>query len=413
MTRNRFIAQACAGLIVSALALPVSVLAQDTPQQTLGLTTGITFNDNRGLDDPSQGDTTELFTRLDFGRVFATPLQSLSLNGSVTLRGINGAEEGSIEDGLSDPNLRLSYNRAVREAQLTVTAFARQAETSTLIQELDGVDLVDVTDNATRLTYGFDTSLELRRTAPFGVTFSTGYTGLRYSDTNSTSLVDQDRFRLGANFRFNINPVVQANLRTQYSTFESDDTALRETYRLNGSLDRDLSAGRIGVTAGITSVEEGERYSLGLTRSIEGPLWDISGSLGIEQGVAGDNFANGSLDIAHELQNGTMALSFDHGLRSGLEDNEQEFTRIQFNYARQLSALGSVNVNLSYRETNPTGTGGTTSLGTIGVSYGHTLAPGWQMNMGVNRRISTDSSGTTAHDNRLSLSVRRELSALR
>lgn len=399
--------------MIAALALPAYVSAQDTPRQTIGLSTGIIFNDNRGLDDPSQGDTTELFTRLDFGLVFATPLQSLSLTGDVILRGLDGAEEGNISDGLTDPNLRLSYNRAVREAQLTFTAFASQAETSTLVQELDGLDFTTVTDNATRLTYGFDTSLELRRTDPFGVTLSTGYTGLRYSDTTSTALLDQDRFRLGADFRFDINPVLQANLRTRYSTFESDGNALRETYRLNGSLERDLPTGRIGVEAGVTGVEEGERYSVGVTRRIEGPLWEVGGRLGIEQGVSGSNFASGSLNIAHELENGSLGLNLDHGLRSGLEDNEQEFTTVQFNYARQLSAVSTLNLDLSYRETSPTGAGNTASLGTIGVSYARDLAPGWQMNMGLNRRISTNRAGATARDNSLSLSVRRELSALR
>jgi hypothetical protein len=76
--------------------------------------------------------------------------------------------------------------------------------------------------------------------------------------------------------------------------------------------------------------------------------------------------------------------------------------------------VSSLTFNASYQETNPTAVGqGTTSLGTIGLSYQHTLAEGWRLNAGVDRRVNTDSSGTTARDNRLSLSVRRELSARR
>ena len=418
MTTERFVKRAGAtALVFGALSLPGATLAQEqpAPSQSFGLTTGIVYNDNRGLDDPSQGDTTEIFTRFDFGLVFSTPLQSLSINGDITLRGLDGAEAGSIPDGITDPNIRLSYNRAVRDAQLTVTAFARETETNTLIEELNGLDLTVVNDTATRLSYGYDAALELRRQDPFGVTFTTGYTGLRYSDTTSTTLNDQDRFRIGVNFRFDINPVLRANVRTRYSTFEEDGSAegLRETYSLDADITQTLTDGSFGLTAGVTSVEEGERYRLGLQRRIERELWQIGGRLGLERGLGGSTFASGALDAGYSLPNGSLSFGLDHGLRSGLEDNEQEFTSVRFNYTQNLTPSSSLNLNARYSETNPTGTGGTTSLGTIGLNYQHDLAPGWQMNAGINRRVSTNSSGVTARDNRLSLSVRRALNARR
>jgi hypothetical protein len=416
MTFNRHRRLASAALLTGTLALPGMALAQQaSPSQSFGLSTGLRYNDNRGLDTPSQGDTTELFTRFDFGLVFATPLQSLSLNGDITLRGLDGAEAGSISDGLTDPNVRLRYNRAVRNSQLTVSAFAQETETSTLIPELDGLDLVVVNDNATRLSYGYDATLELRREAPFGITLSTGYTGLRYSDTTSTTLLDQDRFRVGVGFRFDINPVLRADVTTRYSTFEEEGTpGTRETYALNASLTRSLPAGSVGVRTGVTSVEEGERYSLSVTHSFERPLWQFGGSLGIEQGVNGDNFAIGSLNIGHELPNGSLTFGLNRSVRSGLEDNEQDFTSVRFGYTQQLSPDSSLGLNAAYSETSPTaGTGSTTSLASIGVNYQRALAPGWQLNMGLSRRESTNSAGNTARDNSVSVSLRRELSARR
>ncbi len=397
-------------------ALPLMVAAQEqAPSQSFGITTGLVYNDNRGLDDTSQGSTTEFFTRLDVGLVFGTPIQSLTINGDLTLRGLDGAEAGNISDGLTDPNLRLRYNRQARNAQLTVSAFAREAETQTQVAELDGLDLVLVSDDATRLTYGYDAELELRREAPFGITLSHGFTGLRYSDTTSTSLRDQDRYQFGAAFRFDLNPVLQALVNTRYSTFEEDGSAagLRETYALDASLRQTLPDGLFGVTANITSVEEGERYSLSLERRVEREAWSLSGDLGLTHSVSGDTFPTATLDARYTLPNGSLGLNLNHAIRSGLSDNEQEFSAIRFNYLHNLDTVSSLSVNLNYSETNPTGTGGTSSLGTIGLGYQRELAPGWQMNVGLDRRVSTNSAGATARDNRLSLSVRRALFARR
>lgn len=416
MTLDRFVKPSGAALALCALALPAPALAQQqSPSQTFGLTTGLQYNDNRGLDATSQGDTTELFTRFDFGLVFSTPLQSLTLNGDITLRGLDGAEAGSIPDGLTDPNLRLSYNRAVRDSQLTFTAFARETETSTLVEELDGLDLVLVNDNATRLSYGFNTELELRREAPFGIALLAGYTGLRYSNTTSATLQDTDRSNIGVRFRFNINPVLQGTLTARHDIYEEDGTpGTRETTSLDGSLRQSLQTGSFGLNANITSVAEGERYTLSVSRGIEGPLWQATGTFGVTQSTDGDSFPTGTLDYRREFENSSMSFNLTHAIRSGLDDTEREYTAARFGYTRPLDRDSSLSFNATYSETNPTAAGlGTTSLGTVGLIYQRNLAPGWRMNAGLNRRVSTDTTGATARDNSLSLSVRRDLSARR
>lgn len=421
MRFDRFVRPADAALAMAVLAvcagaLPAPASAQQQPpSQRFGITTGLAFNDNRGLDAPSQGDTTEVFTRFDFGLVFATPLQSLSLNGDITLRGLDGAEAGSIPDGLTNPNLRLSYNRAVRDSQITVTAFARETETSTLVEELDGLDLTLVNEDATRLSYGVNGELELRRDAPFGITLLAGYTGLRYSDTISTALQDSTRASIGTRLRFNFNPVLQGTLTARFESFDEDGTpGTRETTSLDGTLRQTLQAGSFGVNANVTSVEEGERYTLSVSRGIEGPLWQATGTFGLTQGTNGDTFPTGTLDYRQEFEIGAMSVNLTHAIRSGIDDEEREFTAARFNYARPLSPVSSLTVSAAYSETDPTTAGtGTTSLGSVGLGYQRDLAPGWQMNMGVSHRVSTDAAGTTARDNSLSLSVRRELSARR
>lgn len=407
------------GLALAAYGLfgpPGSALGQTVPSQEFGITAGVVYNSNRGLDTPDQGDTTEVFTRFDFGVTFATPVQSLAVSGDVTLRALDGAEAGDVPDGLADPNLRLRYAREARNARLSVSAFARQSETSTLIQEFDSIaGLTLVNDDATRLNYGLDAEIEMRREAPFGITLLGGGSGLRYSNTASTTLLDQNRYNIGVRLRFDINPVLRANVTTRYSTFEEEGSAtgLRETYTLNASLRRNLTNGSVGLNASAVSVEEGERYALSLSRALEGTVWDVAGSLGVTESVNGRTLPSGTLDLGYELPNGALGLDIERSLQSGLSDNEQDFTRIRFNYTQELSALSSLALDIAYRESNPTGAGGTTSLGSIGISYQRNLAPGWRMNVSVSHRDNTDSSGASARDNRVSLSVRRALSARR
>lgn len=416
MTRKTFQPWVAAGLLGFGLGLPDAAVAQETPPSLrFGVTTGFVANDNRGLDATSRGDTYELFSRFDFGFTFATPIQQLDISGNITLRGLDGAEENSISDGLVDPNLRLSYGRQARNAALSLDVFVQESETSTLVAEFDGIDLSLVNDDATRLRYGFNSDLELRRQAPFGITLSTGFTALRYSDTTSTTLSDQDRFNIGASFRFDINPALQANLNARLSTFEDAGTpeGRRDTYSLDGTLRQTLPAGRFGLRANITSVEEGERYTFSVERSMERPSWEVGGSLGLTRSIDGDVFPIGALDITHTLPNGSLSLDLNRSIRSGINDNEQEATSVQFNYAQQLSEISSFNLGLSYRENVPTTAGGSSSLGSIGVAYQRDLAPGWQMNVGLDRRVSNSAAGVTARDNRLSISVRRDLTALR
>ncbi len=402
-------------MLTALLALSGHGLAQQTqePGLRLGITTGLVANDNRGLDDPSLGSTYEAFTRFDFGVTFATPIQQLDISGDITLRALNGAEDGFISDGLVDPNLRLRYAREARDARLSVDVFARETETSTLVLEFDGIDLAQVNDDATRLRYGFSTELELRRRAPFGVTLSTGYTALRYSDTTSTTLTDQDRYRLGARFRFDIAPSVQGILNAQFSTFEDDGTAegRRDTFSLTGRLTQELRNGSAGIRSNATRTEDGERYSLSLVRRVELPLWEIDSSLGVAQGSSGDTFPIGTLEVSHSLPAATLSASLSRSVRSGINDNEQLANAIQFNYLQQLNDLSRFSLAASYRENDPTGAGGTSSLGSIGLNYQRDLAPGWQMNVGIDHRISRSAAGIRARDNRLSVSLRRDLTA--
>ena len=404
--------------LLASLATPG--LAQqsidDAPSLRFGVSTGLTTNSNRGLDVDTRGTTVEAFTRFDFGATFATPIQQLDLSGDITLRALDGPERDSLSEGLVDPNLRLAYTRTARDAELRVTAFARQSEVTTATDEIDLISLESITDDATRLQYGFDTALELRRQAPFGVTLSTGYTGLRFSDTSAAStLTDQDRFRFGVALRFDINPTTRATLDARLSTFEDDgtDEGRRDTFALNGTWRQTLPTGSVAFRAGATFTEDGERYSLSAARTASTELWEVTGRLGASLSVDGDLFPIGEVNVTHTLATGALSANLSRSLNAGSDDEEQRVTSVGLSYNQQITALTQFNLNATYRETDPTGDSASSSFGTVGVSVQHTLAPGWQMNVGFDRRVSDTSTRDAARDNRLSIFVRRDLTARR
>lgn len=404
----------CAAAVTFGLSLPAQgQQTQDIPGLRLGLTNSFVANDNRGLDVQSQGSTFEFISRLDFDLTFATPIQQLEFSGDIALRGLSGAESETLDTGLIDPGLEIGYARQSRDAALSARAFGRQSDASTVTLEFldDLPDPTLVSANGTRLVYGFDASLELRRRAPFGVTLSAGATALRFSDGAQVSFDDQDRFRLGALFRFDLNPTTQANVNLRYSTFEDFGTleGVRETYALDSTVAQELRNGSARVRFGITSTPEGERFSLSAGRSVATELTELGGTLGLTRGTGGDVHPIGTVDFTRRLPDGSLGASLSRSVRAGSDDDEEEITSLGLSYAKQFTPSTAFDANFSYSEANPTGPGASSSIGSIGFNLRHALTRDWQMSVGLQHRISESATGARARDNRLSINLSRDL----
>lgn len=407
--------------LACVVALPGGLDAQQAgapPALRFGLTTEAVYSSNRGLDATSLGGTFEYIARLDFGVTFATPVQQLEISGDFGLRHVTGAERGTLDTGLVEPNLAIRYARQSRDAELSLALRSNELDVSSAsLEEVLGVPVpVLVTEDGTRRTTVFDTELDLRRRAPFGITLSAGFTGLRYSNTTSPTLSDQDRFRLKALLRLDLTPSMRATLDLGYSTFEDFGTAqgLRETYTLNGNLRQDLRNGDASFSFGATMTEDGERYTIGAGRSITTALWEVSGSVGLTRDIAGDVLPDASLDLVRTLPDGSLAARFSRRVASGVDDDEEQITSLSVTYAKQLTPLTSFNTSLTFSETDPTAAGSnSSSVGTLGVGLERTLAQGLQLNLGFQHRVTENVAGIRARDNRLSVSLRRDLSARR
>lgn len=406
---------AFAGLLIGSTALAQD--QNDGPILRLGLSTSAQFNTNRSLDADDTGSTTDLSTRLDFLLRFATPIQSLDISGDVGLRTVNGATEDEQATGIVDPSLRFGYTRQSRDAQLDANAFYVERDVFASELQFDPVtadfDLLDT--SGTQRQFGFDARLELRRRAPFGITLSAGFTGLRFSDTTDPDLTDEDRFRAGLGLRFDLNPVTQATVDARLSTFEDFGTGegRQDTYTLNTAVRRTLSNGSLRLSANIEDTEDGTRYTLRGSRGFETEFWQMTGSLGLTREIDGDVTAIGGIDLAYDLPNGAITAEFDRTVRSGTDDEEEEVTSLALGYRTELNALTGFNAQFSFTDRKATGVGDDGRFATLSLAVQRQLTRDWSLNVGLEHRIVDDDSSGRADDSLLRVSLRRDLLARR
>ena len=423
-------------LAAGAVALPllaVPAAGQDgrsgAPLLTVGVTAGLSANDNIDLDPDGGSARVGANARLDFAYAVATRIQSLTLSGDVDLRAISDGD-GDDEDlnGFGGPRLRFAYARAVPDARLAVNGFLNRSRIAfstleLLDPDLDlddpdivSVDLIEERDEGTRLRFGLDGSLTLRADAPLNVVLSAGVSGDRYSDGAVQG--DEDRARLGVGLGFQLNAVTRASLDLGYSVFDEeadadglDDADRRESVRLSVRLTRDLQRGQLGVSTNATRTENGDRYGLtfNATRELT-PLLTVGARVGATRETSDDTTLVGGLSLSRELARGRVALDFDRRVISGEDDEERELTSLRASYGVDLTPLTSLGANAIYRRSAASGDGqDDESAGSVGVDINRQLAEKLSLSAGLRHRFEDDGGGT-AHDNVLSLNLRRAVS---
>lgn len=408
------------GLLVALAALLPPTLARaqdDTPLLRLGLSTTAQVNSNRALDAGDPGSTTDLTTRLDLLWRLATPIQTLDISADVGLRAASGAEADDLDTGIVDPRLRLSYTRRARDAELDTSLVYQERDVFASELQFDPVtadfNLLDT--GGTQRLLSFDTRLEMRRRAPFGITVSVGASTVRYRDTTDPDLTDEDRFRAGLDLRFDLNPATRATLGARLSTFEDFGTpeGRRDTVTVSGSLVRTMPNGSAGLTTSYTDTEDGNRFSLSASRSFETEGWEATGTLGLSRETSGDIVAIGGLDLSYELPRGALSAGFDRSVRSGTDDQEEEVTTLDLGYQTQLTPLTSFDARVSFTDRNATGAGDDGQFGTVSLGVDRRLTRDWSLNVGLEHRFSDTTSNGRVNDNLLRIGLRRDLLARR
>lgn len=404
---------ALAGLAILATTGPA--LAQDTGRLlSFGTNFGLIADDNPDLALDGGEGTVDAFLSTDLLFRRATRVQSLTLSGNAQLR--NDDRSGGSSGGLAQSSLNLDYRRESADAAFDVTAGLRRDRVEYLdflAIDFDDDLIIDEIDavgrTGTRLRYRLDTTLELRRRAPLGVTLSAGLSGVDYSDTNDAELTDEERRHAGLGLRFNFNPVLRGTVAIEYEDFENpdDEEDSRDELSIGTRLSRNLPTGSVGLRTAVTSTDNGERLTLGLSRVLELPLWNVSGELGITREISGEVTPVAQIDVSRDLPTGQISTVLRRSVRTDSDGEETVLTAVSLNYAREVNRTLSMSMGLSYVGTEPSGEEESDSFASARMDFSKALTRDWSLNLGLEHRSEDDGDIGRASSNRLSLSLRR------
>lgn len=411
----------CLGASVLTGVMAQPVLAQDAGPTgrllTLDTTYGLQASDNPDLDTDGNArfDAT---ARFRLGMLTATEGQSFqaALDGGLRLSA--GADADTSD--LVDPALSFAYERQTRGAALEIDGNLRRSEVSSLspldllldedLSDEDLEDLLDgtVSDEATRLTFSLGASLETRRDHPFGVTYSLGVSGVRYSGDNNT-FDDDTRLTGGIDMRLDLTETIQATSNLRYVLREDEEN---ET-RLNLAIGQRFATSRLGLRLGLTDQATGLRGDLALTGAIDRPTGRLSGEIGVSLEEGGDPGLIGSARAAFDLSD-VSAVTFDLSRRvTQIEDANDNpalrtVTALSGTYAQQLTRSWQLGLDTRYVITRSDAAGeGDEDFGQIGASLSRALTRDWALTMGASHRFEKDDDGSDASGTAVSLSLSR------
>ncbi|MEO5620099.1 MAG: hypothetical protein ABIQ85_04210, partial [Cypionkella sp.] len=327
-------------------------LAQEAGGTSLsfGLSQRLEASDNLQLKASNPQSSITSATSLSFNLTKATPISSLALSASALLRLASGDGAAKLQRGLVEPNVKLSYERALATAAFSLTAGLRSTDIAagsfSIIDPDTGlpVDVVDDSGTGRRQSYDLGTKLDLAQDAPVSYTLSAGVSGVNYINASNPSLFDSQRVRFGAAAHFALSEVTTASLGLSYGRFTTDNPAKepRVTTGIEASLKILRPNGAFTSSLSTDHTPDGNRTSLSFGRNYDLPNGALSASIGMTRGVTGTNSLNGALTYNRDLANGKLNLALRQSVTSGeTTDAERKVAAISLGYQRELSQASS------------------------------------------------------------------------
>lgn len=416
--------------LLLACAVPGQALPQTAApggrQLTFGSSFGLAATDNADFaaDGEARADAT---ARFRLGLSSATRVQDLAASLDFGLRAEAGP--GRDEDlGLLDPSASLAYSRRSRGSELRLDASVSRSEISDLDplelvidDTLDPLDLEtllgqDRTREGTRTRFSLGAALETGRDAPFGVTYSLGVAGTRYSEEVDT-LDDTTRGTAGLGLRFDLSEVATATADFGYATYDEAEPR-DDSVSVGAGLSRRGATWDLGTRLGLVSDGAGTRTTLSVDGGLERRTGALDGTLGVTRLDNGDLQLIGSADARYATRD--AALSFGLVRRVTQTDGDTDgdddgvlrnTTTVSAGYTREVTRLWQVGLDTRYVWTETVGrdadADGTDRFGQIGVDLSRRLTDDWTVTMGLDHRFEADADGGDIRGNTVSLSLGR------
>ena len=436
--------------VLGAMAAPAA--GQEFPRTGVLLTFDVSqrfeTDSNLDLDETSPGSSTIATTRFNFGVQTDNGISSLDFGLGLAVRGFDVPTRSDNADW-DNPDVRLAYTREGANAYFETRARYIRSDI-TFIRPLSDplgdpdipdllADLDDLRGGGWREDRFFSTRLELGTASPIGFLIDVTYLDRRYDDTTSIDLYDNLRRAIDTETRFSISPVtdlfvrlgherlnefeaiprkeqttdfaigvrhefsevlrVEASVGPSWVREEIAGVVTRET-GIDGAfiLTRDLPNGDVGFSFAADTDEDGTNTRLSVSRRIEIPDGEFSGSIGIARGPGGNTEVIGSADFRQLLAVGTLGVSLDRDITFSDTDGDETLTELSIEYIFPINDVSNFGIGLSTSLMDNRDTGAEEERTNFGLTYSYLLDNTWGLNVGYRHRLRDVGAGEAKSD---------------
>ncbi len=428
---------------------------------TLGISGTLRADDNPDLSFGDKNATVFQDTRLSFGLINETAVDTLQINLNTGLRLLNESQ-GGFDASIDDPRVSFSYARQGVNSSFGVTANARQTRLEffdPLVvpdpvegEPTDSTDLILST--GTRLSYNLGSTLELGLNDPLGLRLEARHQQRDYNDVTDPDLFDTTTNTLSATLRYDLSPVLSTRLRLsnqQYSAADTLDTERQtQEYTFGAALDLtktlvldvSLGATRIttdetiaslrqsreqnGTNASASLVQEmtngtvafsfirsfgvnDARDSVEISRQLDLPRGSLEAAFGATRGDEGNTEATLRLAYVQDLARGSVSASVRRNVSTNTLNEDVLTTQASLGYQTDLTAISSLSLGLDYIRTADGGSGAATDQerATLRASYSRDLTEDVALTAGYQHRLSNEDSDQ-ANSNSVFVTISRK-----
>ena len=399
--RQNQLAKALAATL-GVVMLTAAPLRAEGVELHYGLGLRVETESNAALAPVSTGNSQSAALALSFGLTSETALSRLDISASGNLQAANGPDH--LHNGLVDPTVRLSYDRAVATADFNVSANAIKAD-------LADTDVTNFdTGSGTRQTNSVSTALNWGNRAPLGFGLSASLEDVQYDSANP-ELYDRRTARLGASLRADLSQVLQLTLAANASRFDPATGASRDTTGLQLGLTLTQPRDAFGVTLGLDDTPDGQRQRLGFTHQLELPQSALSYTIGVTRSSNDNIYMTGALSYQHALPQGNLSLDLNRAVTSSdTTDAETLQTSAALNWQQDITPTGSLTVGLSWAEAVETASDLATTNTRLSATWRQALGQDWALDLGYTHRLRDKDGIGRGQSNLMFLELRRDFS---
>lgn len=423
---------------------------------TVDVGTGISVNDNAGLNDPSLGTTTSSTTSFDFGLTSETRSSRLTAGVSTGLR-FKKDPNADGEFDLITPNSFVTYTREGASSEFTFTARYRnepldERVLTFLDEDLQPVDFLLDGGNLQQLSTSAALSLGIG--GPLGFTGRVFYdtrdytdtvdpdlydrttvgvstaTSLRFSDVLTGSLTagvtrfeaenvsgtERTTSSLGFGVSYDISPRTSVSANVSYNEIETTEfgvfTTKTDGFAYSLSAGTDLSNGRLGASLQHSVNTSGERTSLSFDRSMELPRGNLSYGLGYTFSEDGDDRLTANFALSRDLPRGAISATLSQQATTNDDDDQILLTRVGVTYDQDINNVSGFTVDFGLGRAENIGTGASdeTTRANLGVSYRRELTEDWDWTLGYRAQYLKENGGDARTSNTVFTRIDRSFS---